>query len=115
MLSWGAMRCLHRGQRDAGRTIDSPFGRRAITTFRNDPSARPTRNAAIGTNCSAVMSEALRSVEARQLPPGDLLHVLVPRRLDALPEEGGHGVVPRALVAPGGEAGDVVGAPRHAA
>ena len=43
MLSRPRISASHCGQCDGGETIDSPRGTRQITTFRNDPIARPAR------------------------------------------------------------------------
>ena len=43
MLSRPRISASHCGQCDGGETIDSPRGTRQMTTFRNDPIARPAR------------------------------------------------------------------------
>src|SRR4051812_38460058 len=42
MLSRSASCVPHFGQRDRGRTTDSRFGTRSITTLRNEPTTRPS-------------------------------------------------------------------------
>src|SRR5579884_2976575 len=44
-LSYQAIGSLHARHADPGETIDRRSGTRAATTFRNDPTARPGRNA----------------------------------------------------------------------
>src|SRR5262245_5151174 len=53
MLSYQRMTCLQFGQRERGLLIDSPRGRRRITTFRKLPMTRP-RAAANANSISAV-------------------------------------------------------------
>ncbi len=57
-LSYQAISALQAGQRDRGRTTLSPAGRRAMHTFRKDPTAAP-RTAAYATK-SALTSGAPR-------------------------------------------------------
>ena len=52
MLSYGRIGALQSGQCEAGKTIDSPLGRRWMQTFRKLPTNAPKTNTAkvsIGT------------------------------------------------------------------
>jgi len=50
MLSYQAIGRLHCGQRERGRTMDSPAGRRAMTTFKNEPMSAPKTPAYVSTS-----------------------------------------------------------------
>src|SRR5512142_2726047 len=70
-LSYQAMGAPQRGQRERGRTMDSPRGRRAMTTFAKLPSAAPrtgtqaTTSGAGGVVAGATLARALERLGAR--------------------------------------------------
>src|SRR6478752_244334 len=81
-LSRGRTGAPHDGQCDGGCRIDSPFGTRAITTFANEPSARPRANArtritiVAGAPIASILAGALtknagRGYPARQMAAPD--------------------------------------------